>query len=181
MTTGDELTLLGHAPPDELTQASEDISKNLFQMKLLLYGDGGELISCHAMLPASPSCRSGQGLTELSLPRRAENDPQPEIIAQLAQEVYANDVLQLLVLHIWRFEFEVRPSWGRSVSAMRWLTCDSTTTLGKEGRFADLQQSSPKTDWHAVADGGALESAGGHHLCCSQGVSSARLRDASRF
>jgi hypothetical protein len=41
--------------------------------------------------------------------RQAENDPQPEIIAQLAQEVYANDILQLLVLHIWRFEFEVRP------------------------------------------------------------------------
>jgi len=40
----------------------------------------------------------------------AENDPQPEIIAQLAQEVYANDLLHLLVLHIWRFEFEVRPS-----------------------------------------------------------------------
>ncbi|KAK4700629.1 calcium binding protein 39, partial [Phenoliferia sp. Uapishka_3] len=57
--------------------ASEEISKNLFQMKLLLYGDG-------------------------------ENDPQPEVIAQLAQEVYANDILQLLVLHIWRFEFEAR-------------------------------------------------------------------------
>lgn len=39
---------------------------------------------------------------------RADNDPQPEVIAQLAQEVYANDILQLLVLHIWRFEFEVR-------------------------------------------------------------------------
>jgi hypothetical protein len=38
--------------------------------------------------------------------RGAENDPQPEIIAQLAQEVYANDLLGLLVLHIWRFEFE---------------------------------------------------------------------------
>ncbi|KDE08144.1 calcium-binding protein 39 [Microbotryum lychnidis-dioicae p1A1 Lamole] len=58
-------------------KASEDMSKNLFQMKLLLYGDG-------------------------------ENEPQPELIAQLAQEVYAKDILQLLVLHIWRFEFEAR-------------------------------------------------------------------------
>ncbi|BGP19421.1 hypothetical protein JCM10213_000658 [Rhodosporidiobolus nylandii] len=63
--------------PEQRRKASEDISKYLFQMKVLLYGDG-------------------------------ENDPQPEIIAQLAQEVYANDLLQLLVLHIWRFEFEAR-------------------------------------------------------------------------
>ncbi|GAA5868393.1 hypothetical protein JCM8547_002178 [Rhodosporidiobolus lusitaniae] len=63
--------------PEQKRKASEDISKYLFQMKVLLYGDG-------------------------------ENDPQPEIIAQLAQEVYANDLLQILVLHIWRFEFEAR-------------------------------------------------------------------------
>ncbi|GAA5901159.1 Mo25 family protein [Sporobolomyces salmoneus] len=63
--------------PESRKKASEDISKYLFQMKILLYGDG-------------------------------ETAPQPEIIAQLAQEVYANDLLQLLVLHIWRFEFEAR-------------------------------------------------------------------------
>lgn len=63
-------------------------------MKLLLYGDGGAFASFTARLRLLIS--------------RAENDPQPEIIAQLSQEVYANDILQLLVLHIWRFEFEVR-------------------------------------------------------------------------
>jgi calcium binding protein 39 len=36
-----------------------------------------------------------------------ESDPVPETVAQLAQEVYNNDILQLLVLNIWRFEFEV--------------------------------------------------------------------------
>lgn len=36
-----------------------------------------------------------------------ENDPIPELVAQLSQEFYNNDVLQLLVLNIWRFEFEV--------------------------------------------------------------------------
>ncbi|SCV74461.1 BQ2448_8100 [Microbotryum intermedium] len=77
-------------------KASEDMSKNLFQMKLLLYGDG-------------------------------ENEPQPELIAQLAQEVYAKDILQLLVLHIWRFEFEVRGlSWSEPGSIIlqepKWLT-----------------------------------------------------------
>ncbi|BGP27080.1 calcium binding protein 39 [Rhodotorula toruloides] len=63
--------------PEQKRKANEDISKYLFQMKVLLYGDG-------------------------------ENEPQPEIIAQLAQEVYANDLLQLLVHNIWRFEFEAR-------------------------------------------------------------------------
>lgn len=37
-----------------------------------------------------------------------ENEPQAEQVAQLAQEVYNQDVLQLLVLNIWRFDFEVR-------------------------------------------------------------------------
>ncbi|BGP57695.1 hypothetical protein JCM8202_005478 [Rhodotorula sphaerocarpa] len=63
--------------PDARRKASEDVSKYLFQMKVLLYGDG---------------------VTE----------PQPETIAQLAQEVYAHELLQLLVQHIWRFEFEAR-------------------------------------------------------------------------
>ncbi|GAA5992167.1 hypothetical protein JCM10908_001801 [Rhodotorula pacifica] len=63
--------------PEQRRKASEDVSKYLFQMKVLLYGDG-------------------------------ENEPQPEIIAQLAQEVYAHDLLQLLVQDIWRFEFEAR-------------------------------------------------------------------------
>lgn len=58
-------------------QYSEDVSKNLSQMKAILYGDG-------------------------------ESEPQAEQVAQLAQEVYNQDVLQLLVLNIWRFDFEVR-------------------------------------------------------------------------
>ena len=35
-------------------------------------------------------------------------DPQPELVAQLAQEVYSHDVLQLLVAHIAKFEFEAK-------------------------------------------------------------------------
>jgi calcium binding protein 39 len=37
----------------------------------------------------------------------AENDPQPELVAQLAQEMYSNDMLQSMVSTMWRFEFEV--------------------------------------------------------------------------
>ncbi|CAG8478704.1 3004_t:CDS:10 [Funneliformis mosseae] len=36
------------------------------------------------------------------------SDPVQETVAQLAQEVYNNDILQLLVLNIWRFEFEAK-------------------------------------------------------------------------
>ena len=36
-----------------------------------------------------------------------ENEPQPELVAQLAQEMYSNDMLQAMVVNMWRFEFEV--------------------------------------------------------------------------
>lgn len=37
-----------------------------------------------------------------------ETAPQPELVAQLAQEAYSNDLFHLLVTNMWRFEFEVR-------------------------------------------------------------------------
>lgn len=37
-----------------------------------------------------------------------DSEPQPELVAQLAQEVYSHDVLQLLVAHIGKFEFEAK-------------------------------------------------------------------------
>ncbi|PWZ00969.1 Mo25-like protein [Testicularia cyperi] len=37
-----------------------------------------------------------------------ESDPQPEQVAQLATEVYSYDVLQLLISHIGKFEFEAK-------------------------------------------------------------------------
>ncbi|KAF0483924.1 Mo25-like protein [Gigaspora margarita] len=37
-----------------------------------------------------------------------DSEPVQEIVAQLAQEVYNNDILQLLVLNMWRFEFEAK-------------------------------------------------------------------------
>lgn len=67
----------GHGGSDTTRRATEDISKTLTQIKLLLYGDG-------------------------------ENDPQPELVAQLAQEMYSNDMLQSMVSNMWRFEFEAR-------------------------------------------------------------------------
>ena len=52
------------------------MSKNLLQMKTILYGDG-------------------------------EQEPNPELVSQLSQEIYQNDLLQLLVQNLSKLEFEV--------------------------------------------------------------------------
>lgn len=75
-------------------------------MKVLLYGDGGADLLALTLLLAWVLI-----LNALLPP--TDNEPQPETIAQLAQEVYAHDLLQLLVQDIWRFEFEVR---GRAIT-----------------------------------------------------------------
>jgi calcium binding protein 39 len=36
-----------------------------------------------------------------------DTDPSPELVAQLSQEIYNNDVLPLLIQYIGKFEFEV--------------------------------------------------------------------------
>ncbi|KAG5645366.1 hypothetical protein DXG03_006319 [Asterophora parasitica] len=73
-------------------KANEDISKNLQQIKSILYGDGGALPMLQVpWLCAHPSV-----------------DPAPELVAQLAQETYQTDLLHHLVVHIARFEFEAR-------------------------------------------------------------------------
>lgn len=77
-------------------QAGEEISKNLFQMKIILYGDGGKLLVEIVSRHCSHSVSS-----------HTETEPLADQVAQLAQEVYNNDLLQLLVQNIWRFEFEV--------------------------------------------------------------------------
>jgi calcium binding protein 39 len=40
-----------------------------------------------------------------------DHDPSADLVAQLAQEVYRTDLLQLLVLNIQKFEFEVRKKY----------------------------------------------------------------------
>ncbi|KAI8071283.1 calcium binding protein 39-like protein [Gongronella butleri] len=37
-----------------------------------------------------------------------ESEPNPDLVAQLAQEVYSNDLLQLMILNIQKFEFEAK-------------------------------------------------------------------------
>lgn len=64
-----------------------------------------------------------------------ENDPSPDQVAQLSQEVYNNDLLQLLVLNIWRFEFEAKKDVSQIFNNMlrrqigtRWPTVEYLCT-----------------------------------------------------
>lgn len=94
----------GSGSSEAKRKAGEEMTKNLYQMKVILYGDG-------------------------------ENEPQPELVAQLAQEVYNQDALQLLVSNMWRFEFEARKDASqifnnllrRQIGA-RWPTVEYLTT-----------------------------------------------------
>lgn len=102
-----------------LSKANEELTRLLSQLKVSLYGDAGKplrpvVLLADAQLPL---------LLELNCPPpllSTENDASPEVVAQLAQEMYMHDVLLLLVERIGAFEFEVRPS-NPSLPARRFL------------------------------------------------------------
>jgi calcium binding protein 39 len=41
----------------------------------------------------------------------ADQEPSTETVTQVANEVYAQDVMRLMVVHMEAFEFEVSPYW----------------------------------------------------------------------
>lgn len=82
----------------------------------------------------------------------AEVEVSSEMVAQLAQEIYTNDVLPLLVLNIWRFEFEVAHK-ARSPHSQLRLTCCVSACAGQEGCVADLYESAEAANRIAVAHG----------------------------
>lgn len=49
-------------------------------------------------------------------------EPVPETVAQLAQEVYASDLLYALIVYMGKFEFEVRPTPSYTANSQAWLT-----------------------------------------------------------
>lgn len=63
----------------------------------MLYGDPGPSHSIHSRFKLF-----------VNLDVSLTVEPAPETVAQLAQEVYATDLLYALVTSMWRFEFEVR-------------------------------------------------------------------------
>jgi len=84
---------------DSRRKATEELTRSLGQIKAILFGaeaDGSSSSSSSAINGNSSSNSN------------SNSDPSPELVAQLAQEVYANDILHLLLLHIWRLEFEAR-------------------------------------------------------------------------
>lgn len=74
-------------------KASEEVSKNLQHVKGILLGDGGASRSRSAVRPD---------------PNFPYAESSPELVAQLAQEMYSTDLLQNLLLSISKLEFEAR-------------------------------------------------------------------------
>lgn len=83
-------------------KASDDVSKNLQQIKSILVGDGGACNNLVAITPSGPSSSSNSDTRVHML------DPLPELIAQLAQETYSTDLLYHLLQNIQRLDFESR-------------------------------------------------------------------------
>lgn len=112
-----------------------------------------------------------------------ENDASPEVVAQLAQEMYMHDVLLLLVERIGVFEFEVRPPQPKSTCATP--PADQALSLfpfaGKEGRHADLQPPSSPSDRLQVPYGRVHHKEASGRLCYAQGVSRLLTARGSRI
>ncbi|KAK0538527.1 Hym1p [Tilletia horrida] len=90
----------GSGSSDSRRKATEELTRSLGQIKAILFGaeaDGSSGSGSSGLNGSSSNGNSG-----------SSSDPSPELVAQLAQEVYANDILHLLLLHIWRLEFEAR-------------------------------------------------------------------------
>ena len=76
-----------------------------------------------------------------------EAEPAPETVAQLAQEVYANDLLQLLVVNMWRFEFEV--GCFNDTNSLSGLT---PPLIVAEGRCPNIHTSAATADRKPLAN-----------------------------
>lgn len=85
------------AVPSRQKALEEDVSRTLIHIKALLQGDE---------VPAGMA-GSGEG-----------GEPQPEMVAQLAQEMYSHDTLNVLISQSWRLEFEARKDVVQIFSAL---------------------------------------------------------------
>ena len=82
--------------PSEKKRAIEEITKCLNSMKNILIGDGG----LPSFLPPNLKLNSYWPWIEA--------DPIPEQVVLLSQEIYTSDLLQILSLNLYRFEFEAK-------------------------------------------------------------------------
>jgi calcium binding protein 39 len=92
--------------PSEKKRAIEEITKCLNAMKTILIGDGG------TMLPPHPFACFALFVWRIALTNvplvNIEADPIPEQVVLLSQEIYTSDLLQILSLNLYRFEFEAK-------------------------------------------------------------------------
>jgi len=113
-TIKDSLNKLENNPSADLTKKiNEDITKALQLMKSILSGSSLPTIQ-DSSIPTTSSngAEDGQpmsanGALNSSSSASASNSS-PEIVAQLAQEIYNQDLLKIFLLQMRRFEFESR-------------------------------------------------------------------------
>ncbi|MBW0464361.1 hypothetical protein O181_004076 [Austropuccinia psidii MF-1] len=101
---------------DSTKKANEDINKSLHLIKSILSGSNSNLAAVQDS-NASPLINLNSNAQEepnnnsnLNNPsaNSSTNSSSPELVAQLAQEIYNQDLLKLFLLEIHRFEFESR-------------------------------------------------------------------------
>ncbi len=103
-------------------------------MKAILNGEGGKSsLHSSSLVSSDPSDQQATGRPP------ADGEPSPESISQLANEVYAQDVLRLMIVNLHRMDFEVSHLCCDSMDDRR---CDAephvvTVTLQ---RRKDVQQ-----------------------------------------
>lgn len=166
------LTMLTRMPIP--LQASEDVSKYLFQMKVLLYGDGGEASSSQETLLETLMANFFSLVVQrTSLNRRSLLSSRKRSTRMTCCNC------------------SCRTSGGSSSRCALCVVRDSALLLltrkvglhtGTQGRLADLQQPAPTTNRDSMADSRTLERKGRNHLCCAPGVRSLlpRKDDATR-
>ena len=93
--------------------------------------------------------------TKILLTGENEIEPSADIIAQVANEVYAQDLLSLMVIHMSKFEFEVSRRWRKS---------EEMLIVGSERHLQHLQHTASPTDWDEIAYRGIHLEPARHHL-----------------
>lgn len=90
-------------------------------------------------------------------------EPSADVVAQVANEVYAQDLLSLMVVHLEKFEFEV----SAGVTLLRDMCAAGTTMLihtGEEGCVSYIQHLAETEYWNEITYCGIDLKSAGYHL-----------------
>lgn len=99
---------------------------------------------------------------KLALSGEGEVPASPDVLAQVANEVYQSDLLSQLVANMPKFEFEAGHSFGSSLRL---------TKTGKKRHLQRLRLSPPQASRYSPAYRRVHHESQGHYLCCSRRAS----------